>query len=739
MIFDLKRKKRVEPRLRDGQSDTAPNDIVISSDDRVVPEGTSRRAAKKGRKTTAKKAKSASRKKPQGRHSPRQTSKRASRSRGLIGGTIYWMFIASIWGGVAITGVLLYYGAQLPSASTWTVPDRPPNVKIVAANGAMIANRGATGGEAVGLHEMSPYIPQALVAIEDRRFFSHPGIDPIGLTRAMTRNLAAGRLVQGGSTLTQQLAKNLFLSPERTIGRKVQEVLLAFWLENKYSKDQILEMYLNRVYFGSGAYGVEAAARRYFDKSSRDVTLQEAALLAGVLKAPSRLSPARNPQAAEDRAQVVLAAMRAQGMVSDTEMTAALSHKTTRAARYWEGSEHYVADAVMKELAALVGDVTTDLVVDTTVDLALQARGEEAIRQIIATQGETRDVSQGALVALAPSGAIQALIGGHDYGDSQFDRASEARRQPGSAFKPFVYLAALERGMTPSTTRMDAPIRIGNWSPENYGSRYLGAVTLETALSKSLNSIAVQLIMETGPRNVAETAQRLGISSKLKANASLALGTSEVTLLELTSAYVPFATGGWSPEPHLIRRVSTLDGKVVYEAEPDRPRMVSADIAGMMNQMMSKTVDQGTATAARFSHPAAGKTGTSQNSRDALFVGYTAHLITGVWFGNDDGTPMNKVTGGTLPAEAWRQFMVAAHADKPIVDLPGYMPFNIVPKERPDDLMIRRPSAPLVSGDPDSYPPPPDNTTTASTGPRPKADIGAQDGGRTVLDIILNR
>jgi penicillin-binding protein 1A len=737
MIFKSKRKKRVEPRLRDGQGADASGDIVISSDDRITPEAALRRAPARRKPAPARKR--ASSKSTSSRKKTSRASSPARRGRGLIGGAIYWSFIACIWGGVGIIGVLIYYGAQLPSASSWAVPDRPPNVKIVAGDGTMMANRGATGGEAVGLHEMSPYIPQALVAIEDRRYYSHFGIDPIGLTRAMTRNLAAGRLVQGGSTLTQQLAKNLFLSPERTIGRKVQEVLLAFWLENKYSKDQILEMYLNRVYFGSGAYGVEAAARRYFDKSARDVSLHEAALLAGLLKAPSRLSPARDPQAAEDRAQLVLGAMRAQGMVSDTEMTAALSRKTTRAAAYWDGSEHYVADAVMKELATIVGEVTTDLVVDTTVDLTLQARGEEAIRQMIAENGVDRKVSQGALVSIAPSGAIRALVGGHDYGDSQFDRATEARRQPGSAFKPFVYLAALERGMTPATTRMDAPIRIGKWSPENYGGTYLGEVTLETALSKSLNSVAVQLIMETGPRNVAETAQRLGISSKLKANASLALGTSEVTLLELTSAYVPFATGGWSPDPYLIRRVTTLDGKVIFEANPDRPRMMSADMAGMMNSMMAKTVQRGTATAAKFAHPAAGKTGTSQNSRDAWFVGYTSHLITGVWFGNDDGTPMNKVTGGSLPAKAWRSFMVAAHEDKPVTDLPGYMPFNVIPKERPHDLMIRRPSQPLVSGDPDISPPGPDDTTTASTAPRPRADVGARESERTVLDIILNR
>lgn len=739
MIFKNKSNERVEPTFKSTSGRGGDAAISVSPDDRVV----ARPVASKRKSKTVKKppAKRGASKKKKAKSTARSTV------RSLVVGSVYWCFVLGIWGGIGVGGIVLYYGAQLPSASTWAVPDRPPNVKILANNGRLVANRGATGGAALGLHEMSPYIPQALVAIEDRRFYLHFGVDPIGLSRAMAANLSAGRLVQGGSTLTQQLAKNLFLTPERTVGRKVQEVLIALWLENRYSKDQILEMYLNRVFFGSNAYGVEAASRRYFKKSARDVSLQQAALLAGLVKAPSRLSPARNPQGAEERAQLVLGAMRAQGMVSDTEMTAALTRSTSRAAAYWDGSEHYVADAVMKELRQVVGDIGEDLIVDTTVDLSLQKIAEDSIRQLIAENGKAKRVTQGALVSIDRSGAVRALVGGYDYGDSQFDRATEAKRQPGSTFKPFVYLAALEKGALPTSVRNDAPVRFGNWSPENYARRYYGAVTLETALAKSLNSVAAQLIMEVGPRNVAETAKRLGITSEMRANGSLALGTSEVTPLELTSAYVPFATGGWKPKTHIVKRVTTMDGEVIYEARQEPVRVMGVDTAGMMNAMMSETVESGTARKTKFAHPAAGKTGTTQNSRDAWFIGYTANLVTGVWFGNDDGKPMKKVTGGSLPAQAWRTFMVAAHDGVPIADLPGYMPFNVLPRERPADLLVQRPQ---VNVDGSRAPrrnvlfppaPVPDTTTTSSTTPRPQADVGGANGGesRTVLDIILNR
>jgi penicillin-binding protein 1A len=607
----------------------------------------------------------------------RRSAKKPKRSRGrrsvsLIGRLAKWLFVLCIWGGVAAAAVVGYYGSRMPSATTWAVPDRAPNVKILGVKGKLIANRGTNGGEAIGLRDMSPYIPQAVVAIEDRRFYSHFGFDPIGFSRAMMRNVMAGKMVQGGSTLTQQLAKNLFLKPDRTLERKVQEVLLALWLEQKYSKDEILEMYLNRVYFGSNSYGVEAASRRYFSKSAKNVTLQQAALIAGLLKAPSRLSPANDPKAANDRAELVMAAMRDQGMIGDKELDTAVMKPASKAAAYWTGSENYVADQVMRELPALIGDVKEDVIVDTTIDLNLQRVGEAAIKKLIAKSGKKLHVRQGALVSVDGSGAVRALIGGRDYSASQFNRASEARRQPGSAFKPFVYLAALEAGRTPNSVRNDAPIQIGEWSPDNHEGHYLGDVTLGTALAKSSNSVAAQLAMEVGPAAVIEMAKRLGVRSPLESNASIALGTSEVTLLEMTGAYAALSNGGYGAPVHLIKRVKTLGGKVLYENKyEDSKRVLQPETAGMMNQMMTRTLTEGTAKKAQFGVPAAGKTGTSQSFRDAWFIGYTASLTTGVWFGNDDNSPTNKVTGGSLPALAWKEFMIAAQDGEAVASLPG--------------------------------------------------------------------
>ncbi|ESX94309.1 transglycosylase domain-containing protein [Mesorhizobium sp. LNJC403B00] len=669
-----RRDSRIEPSFEGSPKAKSAAGFSVNEEDRVVP---ANRKSSSARKTS--KAKSSSR------------GKRGKPRRGLFGvmaRMFYWCFVLCIWGGIAVAGIVVYYGAKMPAATTWSIPDRAPNIKIVSVDGQLLANRGMSGGEAVGLHEMSPYIPEAVIAIEDRRFYSHFGIDPIGLSRAMVTNVLGRRFSQGGSTLTQQLAKNLFLKPDRTLERKVQEVLLSLWLEHKHTKDQILEMYLNRVYFGSGAYGVEAASRRYFGKSARDVTLSEAALLAGLLKAPSRLSPARDPKAAEERSQLVLAAMRDEGKISAKELASAMSAPATRAPSYWTGSENYVADTIMEELPDLIGDVRSDIVVDTTVDLNLQKLAEQSIRRLIDESGKKLNVSQGALVSIDNSGAVRAMVGGYDYSTSQFDRASEARRQPGSAFKPFVYMAALEAGRTPDSVRNDAPIKIGKWTPDNYGGKYFGKVTLATALAKSLNSVAAQLTMEVGPDAVVEAAHRMGIQSDLIANTSIALGTSEVTPLELTSAYVPFANGGYKPDIHFIRRITTTEGKVLYDDNGgSAPRVVKQNIVGMMNSMMTGTVEIGTARKAAFAWPSAGKTGTSQNSRDAWFVGYTANLTTGVWFGNDDGTPMKKVTGGALPAQAWHEFMVAAHEGVPVRPLPGTWkstpPDTIVPDDIP--------------------------------------------------------
>ncbi|WP_407936820.1 transglycosylase domain-containing protein [Jiella pelagia] len=531
---------------------------------------------------------------------------------------------------------------------------------------------------------MSPYIPEAVVAIEDRRFYDHFGVDPFGILRAAVENWQAGGTVQGGSTLTQQLAKNIFLNPDQTIQRKIQEAILAVWLEHKFTKDQILDMYLNRVYFGSGATGVEAAARRYFNKSASEVTLSEAATLAGLLKAPSRLSPARDPKAAKDRSEVVLGAMLDEGKITRQDFDDAVAEKPVKAKTYWDGAQHYAADLVMRDIKKLVGDVKQDVIVETTIEMPLERIAEKVIRQTIDTSKQ--NVTQGALVAIDGTGAIRALVGGRDYAESQFNRAVDAKRQPGSTFKPFVYETALEQGWRPESIIVDGPVQIGKWTPSNYENTYRGEVMVADALRFSLNTVAAKLIDNVGTQAVIDTAHRLGIKSDIVDNPSIALGTSEVSLLELTGAFAPFANGGYEATPHLVNRITTEDGKVVWERGAEvPPKVLSEDMVGMMNAMLRRVVDSGTGRKAAIEgYDAAGKTGTTQDFKDAWFMGYTAELVTGVWFGNDNGAKMRRVTGGSLPAEAWHEFMKAALDGTPNVPLPG-------------NYTIGGPDAPLVA------------------------------------------
>jgi penicillin-binding protein 1A len=639
--------ERVEPSFENEVEQDS--DLRLEADDRISGRGKSAKGKGKPAPTTKK---SEHRNKP-----PRQSGGFF----GLIRSAIYWCVVLGIWAGIGVGGLVIYYGSKMPSASSWTIPDRPPNIKITALDGQVIANRGTTGGEALALEEMSPYLPQAVISIEDRRFYSHFGIDPAGLARAFVNNLT-GQPIQGGSTITQQLAKNLFLSPDRTFERKIQEVLLSFWLEQKFTKDQILAMYLNRVFFGSGAYGVEAASRRYFNKSARDVNLGEAATIAGLLKAPSRLSPARDPEAAEARAQVVLGTMQEEGYITESDLKTAMSQPPTKAKRYWSGAQHYAADMVVDEVKRLIGDIKTDVNVETTIDMTLEEKAEKALTDVLTKEGSKLNASQAALVSVDATGAIRALVGGRDYTESQFNRAVTAKRQPGSAFKPFVYAAALEAGARPDTVYNDGPVKIGNWTPENFDQKYRGPVTLSTALTNSLNTIAAQLVNQVGPTNVIQLAHRVGIDSELQSNASIALGTSEVSLLELTSSYAPFMNGGFKAAPHIVTRITDPDGKVLYQSDfQNPPRVLSETVAATMNNMMSRVVLEGTGKNARLKNwQVAGKSGTTQSFRDALFVGYTSILTTGIWFGNDDGAPMKKVTGGGLPAKAWKEYMTAA-------------------------------------------------------------------------------
>jgi penicillin-binding protein 1A len=602
-------------------------------------------------------------------------SKRRSKSRSRLSLTrlIYWGAVLGLWGVIAVVGVVVWAGAHLPPIQSLEIPKRPPTIEIVGIDGSVLVQRGEMAGANVSLKELPPYLPKAFIAIEDRRFYSHYGVDPYGILRAAVANVLHRGVSQGGSTLTQQLAKNLFLTQERTLARKLQEVELALWLERKHSKSEILELYLNRVYFGSGAYGVEAAAQRYFGKSARNVSLAEAAMLAGLVKSPSRLAPNRNPEGAEARAKIVLAAMADAKFITQAQAQTTIGHPAISVKPAGAGTINYVADWIGEVLDDLVGQIDQSIVVQTTIDPKLQAVAEAAVIDELAAKSVKFNVSQGALVAMSPDGAVRALVGGRNYSESQYNRAVTARRQPGSAFKPFVYLTAIEAGLTPDTIRHDAPIDIKGWKPENYSHEYFGAVTLTQALAMSLNTVAVRLGLEVGPKNVVRTAHRLGISSKLEPNASIALGTSEVSMLELVGAYAPFANGGLSVAPHVVTRIKTLEGKLLYNRQPEEAnRVIEPRNVAMMNVMMQETLISGTAKKAEIpGWQAAGKTGTSQDFRDAWFIGYTANLVTGVWLGNDDNSPTKKATGGGLPVEVWTRFMRAAHQGVAVANLPN--------------------------------------------------------------------
>ena len=591
----------------------------------------------------------------------------------LIPFVFKWSATLAIWGAVITTGVTAYFAYDLPSVDDALAATRQPAVTVHDRNDRKIASFGELHGAAVQVNDLPAYLPQAVIATEDRRFYDHKGVDLIGVARAIYVNLKAGRIVQGGSTITQQAAKNLFLSPERSLKRKVQEVLLAFWLEYKFSKDQILTIYLNRVYLGAGTYGVAAAARKFYARSAKRLTLYQSAVIAGLLKAPSRLNPARNPKGASARANVVLANMVAAGYLTTKQAKSARRISSRAAARPTQNRlGRYFADWILGQLPGYVGRPGTDIVIKTTLDAGLQKSAETVIKQAIAKHGRAARFAQAALVTLSPDGAVRAMVGGGDYRISQFNRATQAKRQPGSAFKPFVYLAALEAGLTPASTMTDRPIAIGSWRPKNYDGKFHGEITLRDALAASSNSIAVQLAERAGRRKLVGVAKRLGITSSLKPDPSLALGTAEVSLLELTGAYAPFANGGQGIWAYGIREITDDRGRVLFRRQGSGPGpVISRQHLAQMNSMMSGVISRGTGRAAQLDRPAAGKTGTSQEFRDAWFVGYTADYVSGVWIGNDNGASMKSVTGGGLPARLWRSHMAAGHRGLPARALPG--------------------------------------------------------------------
>lgn len=558
--------------------------------------------------------------------------------RRVLARLLRWGFIASVWLTLAAAVLVLWFARDLPRPQSALDAVRRPSLTLQDRSGRVIATFGDVVGDPLQLKQFTAFLPQAVVAVEDRRFWHHPGIDLIGLLRAAWVNVTAGRVVQGGSTLTQQVAKTLFLSNARTTKRKVQELLLTLWLERHFSKQEILEIYLNRVYLGSGAWGMDAAARMYFGVSARRVTLAQAAVLAGLPRAPSRFNPRVNPAAALARGKEVLAAMAESGVITDEQARAAaakIGFPPSPVAPGW------FADWIAEQSRALVAP-DADAVLRTTLDARDQAVAETRLSALLEGPGAAAWVVEGAVVVLdAATGAVRAMVGGRNFRDSPFNRAVLARRQPGSAFKPFVWLTALEAGLAPDDMVLDAPLRIGSWTPMNLERRYLGEITLEEALAQSVNTASVRLLMRSGgARAVAATAARLGIADTLPGDASLALGTGEVGLLELTAAYAPFFNGGYRVVPFGLERT------------PHQPeRVIDPTAAVMMARMLGAVVARGTGHAAAVpGRVVAGKTGTTQDFRDAWFIGCVKGMLIGIWLGNDDNVPMKGVMGGGLPA-----------------------------------------------------------------------------------------
>jgi penicillin-binding protein 1A len=564
-----------------------------------------------------------------------------------------------------VAGYAVYCLATLPLGGGLVVEATPSALVVEADNGQAFATRGVFKGERLSAGDVPPDLARAVVAIEDRRFYQHGGIDVRGIMRAALHNLLAGGAREGASTITQQLVRMTYLSPERTLKRKVQEAMLALWLEHQLSKEEILVRYLNTAYFGAGVYGVDAAAKRYFGKTAKELSLGEAAMLAGLVRAPSALAPHRNLERARVRAEHVLAAMVQTGAIPREQADAARRQPAAlRVPPETPPGTNYFVDMVNAEVRSLLGSAAGDWRIRSTIDLKVQALAESVVAKRIAAEGKQKNVSQAALVAMTHDGAILAMVGGLDYNDSQFNRATQAKRQPGSLFKLFVYLAALRKGYTPQTVVIDRPVQIGDWEPENYGRRYRGPVMLRTAFANSINSVAVQLANEVGIGSVIDTARKLGVQSDLPAVPSLALGSAEVTLLEMTRAFAAIAASAESVEPYSVRSINRGDQMLHTRAAATQPSPIDPAARAAIIDLLASVVREGTGKAARISGPAAGKTGTTQDYRDAWFIGFTPELVVGVWVGNDDNAPMNGVTGGSVPATIWHEFVTQAAARK---------------------------------------------------------------------------
>ncbi|MGS4885525.1 MULTISPECIES: transglycosylase domain-containing protein [Stappiaceae] len=564
--------------------------------------------------------------------------------------------------------------------------------------GQEIGRRGIVLNDSVPLEEIPDSLVKATLATEDRRFFMHFGIDFVGTFRAMVENARAGGVVQGGSTLTQQLAKNLFLSNERSLSRKIKEAYLALWLEANLSKQEILKLYLDRAYMGGGVFGVTAAAEFYFNKNVRELTLAESAMLAGLYKAPTKYAPHINLPAARARANEVLTNMVQADLLTEGQVIGARRNPALAVDRSQEQLPEYFLDWALdevKKLARRKPAMARDRIVTvrTTLDPALQRQADQAVESVLRENAKLRDANSAALVAMVPDGAVVAMVGGRSYGESQFNRAVNALRQPGSSFKPFVYMTAFMNGFSSSSIVPDRPFCLGNWCPRNYTRSYRGAVTLKLALTKSINTIPIRLAQNFGREKIIETAYAMGLTHELENSVSLPIGSSEVTVIDMASSYSVFANGGYKAKGYAILEVTNSDGEVLYQREVDEPepqRIFPEEKVHEMNDILVNVVEAGTGRRARIDGVvAAGKTGTTNAYRDAWFVGYTGNFTGAVWFGNDDFTSTRRVTGGSLPAMAWQRFMAYAHNGIELVAMPG-VEADTLPR-------LAQPARPLVA------------------------------------------
>jgi len=558
---------------------------------------------------------------------------------------------------MAVTWSLL----NLPETESIQI-SRQPSITFLDKDGRIIASYGDIYGKSIKYNNLPENLINAVIVTEDKRFFHHYGVDIKGVLRAIYVNLKERRIVQGGSTITQQLAKNLFLTPERSFTRKLHELILSLWLELRFTKKQILSIYLNRVYLGSGTYGVQAASEKYFNKKVEDLNLYECAVIASLLKAPSRYNPIANKKLSQERASLVLENMAKSQMISKANVKEA-KYNNKRYSKFTTPpkSTRYFIDWLLPRVKAYIGEINEDLIVRTTLDVKLQKIAEDSLNKVTEN---FPSADQSALVSLNLDGGVISMIGGRDYGDSQFNRVTQAKRQPGSAFKLFVYLAGLENGFAPDDLVVDSKIDINGWSPKNYKDKYIGEVSVKDAFSNSINTVAVKISEDIGREKVIKMAKLLGITSPILNSPSLALGTSEVNLLELTAAYDVLANNGNGVFVHGIRSIENTEGKNLFTRKIQGPgKILNSYTVKTMTEMMEQTIINGTGKKAKINRPAAGKTGTSQSLRDAWFVGFTSNIVVGVWFGNDDDSPMEKITGGTAPAILWGEFMKKAHID----------------------------------------------------------------------------